>query len=920
METQALRAVWPACPAPFTSDMTDQSPNPDSPPGASLTSAAPNLSRELARYLSQHRTVVEDVVRRAGDDAGLAAGKLRARAFDGMLSTLFLAARSRMRAVPAGFLASLSAVGSYGRNAVALHSDIDIRILFEGDRADAQALAEAVLYPLWDIRVALGHQVVSLDDLIALAREDLRTATTLLDWRQIAGDAILAQELARSVFDPVFSEAGVPAFAEMLERDTVDRHDRFGATVYRLEPEIKLGAGGMRDLDVALWAARARWKVQRLEDLVRVGVLVPRDIADIVAAREHLWRVRNQLHLAAGRRSDRLSFDEQERIAPILGFGEGRVGAEALMSAHYQHARAVMHAREVVVGRAMARPRSRRPPETDLGGGLKLFDNHIVFASSAAIVGDPPLALRAYEQAVRFDVPVHESSRETLRRALTLPSFRAALQRSPQARSSFLALCCCVRETKLRKDSVIGDMHDVGLLTALIPEFEPVVGRVHHDVYHVLTVDVHSIAAVDRLRTLARGSSPSDSPLLCRLAAEMTRPHVLFLAVLLHDVGKAIGGTDHSSRGAPIAFDVARRLGLSAEDAADVSHLVRHHLALYHAATRRDLEDPAVIDDIQRVVRGPEGLRELYLLTWVDVATTAPDAMTAWKAAMLEELFHAVDGHFVGRHGHASDGAGARRSRIASIVSALGPSDQARAFLDSMPERYALTTTVERIRSHARIVASRPAGQLAVEVFDASQAASAELCVVADDKPGLLASIAACLAANRLSVLQAQIFSRARDDGGAEAIDLFIVRAPGQGTVADVRRAAVKMELDLRAVLLGRLAADEVVASRMASQLSERHTPDVETRVVVDNRASSRLSVVEVFTRDRPGLLCVLARTFRDLGLSIELAKINTEGTRVADVFYVCEPDGSKVRSDARADQIRESISRALEIHSPRRS
>lgn len=889
----------------------------DQRPGA-LALAAPNLPAELAHYFQRHRQNVEQMVRGPIHDAGLIAGQARARAFDGMLSTLFLAARSIVEVRGTHLHASLSAVGSYGRGAVALHSDIDLRVLFDGDRDVARSLAEEILYPLWDIRIAVGHQVVALDELMALAREDPPTATTLLDWRHLSGDAFVVNDLTRRAFDQVFSESGVASFAEALERDTAERHDRFGATIYRLEPDIKLGAGGMRDLDVALWAARARWRVARIEDLVRVGVLVPREVADVVAAREHLWRVRNQLHLDAGRRSDRLSFDQQERIAPLLGFGEGRTGAEAFMSAHYQHARAVIHAREVIVGRAAERPRSRRPVETDLGRGLKLFDGHLVFADASAIVSDPALALRAYEEAVRYDVPIHASSRETLRRALLLPSFRATIHASPVARQRFLALCCSVRETRLRHESVLGDMHDLGLLTAMIPEFEPVVGRVHHDVYHVLTVDVHSIAAVDRLRHLARGSSALDSPVLCRLAAEMVRPHVLFLAVLLHDVGKAIGGKDHSARGAPIAFDVARRLGLSEDDAAEVSHLVLHHLALYHAATRRDLEDPAVISDIAQIVHGPEGLRELFLLTWVDVSTTSPDAMTSWKAAMLEQLYHAVDAH-LGRR-DVQSAVSSVRSRVNALAASLDDVPHARAFVESMPDRYVLATPLERIREHARIVAVRPRGETVVSVCDAGQGASAEVCVVTDDRPGLLAAIAASLAANRLSVLQSQVFSRVRSDGLVEALDLFVVRGPGQGTLVESRRAAAKMEKDLRAILGGSLSADDIVLPRMMAHLAERPTPAVENRVVVDNRASARLSVVEVFTRDRPGLLYVLASTFRDLGLSIELAKINTEGTRVADVFYVCEPDGAKIRTDARADEVRASIAAALERQISRRS
>ena len=885
----------------------------DRPRSGMLGALAPNLAIELVDYFRRHRAGVESLIEGADSRSGLDAGRAGARAFDGLLSTLFLAACSVVGAPGSGFRASIAAVGSYGRGALALHSDIDVRLLFEGDRDRAQRLAEEILYPLWDVHVAVGHQVVQVDELIALARQDPRTATTLLDWRGLSGDESLGSDLLRKAFDHVFSEAGVPAFVELLERDTLARHEKFGATIYRLEPDIKLGAGGMRDLDVALWAARARWRVQRIEDLVRLGVLVPREIAEIVAARAHLWRVRNQLHLAAKRRSDRLSFDQQERIAPLLGFGTGTDGAEAFMSAHYQHALAIMHAREIIAGRAMERPRSRRPAESDLGSGLKSFDGHLIFASAATLASHPDIALRIYEQAVRLESPIHPSSREALRRALRLPSFRQAVSASSSARSRFLALCSTVRETRLKQDSILGDIHDVGLLTTMIPEFEPLVGRVHHDVYHSLTVDVHSIAALDRLRQLARGSLPGDSPLACRLAAEMARPIVLFLAVLLHDVGKAIGGKDHSTRGAPIAFEVAKRLGLSEDDASEVSHLVNHHLALYHAATRRDLEDPLVIDDIARLVHGREGLRELYLLTYVDVGTTSPDAMTTWKAAVLEQLFQAVDAHLLGQGVSA-------RSPVARLAASMSALPDTQAFLLSMPERYVLATDPSRVRDHARLVEERAPGKPSVAVFEATLGACAEVCVVTDDRPGLLAAIAASLAGNRLQVLEAQVYSRTRRDGGIEAVDLFMVRGPAHATIEDLRRAGSKMQKDLQAILDGALSPDDVVMPRMLAALAERPSPAVETRVVIDNRASTKLTVVEVFSRDRPGLLYVLASTFRDLGLSIEIAKINTEGTRVADVFYVSEPDGAKVKTGVRAEELRSCITTALERHSTRRS
>jgi [protein-PII] uridylyltransferase len=318
----------------------------------------------------------------------------------------------------------------------------------------------------------------------------------------------------------LFSGDGAAHFAAKLEADAQTRHERFGGSVYLLEPDIKLGPGGMRDLDVARWVACARWKVDRIEDLVRLGVLVPREADANVRSREHLWRVRNQLHLLAARRSDRLTFDAQEHLARVLGFGEGSDAVEAFMSTHYKHASVISSAREHLCERAAALPRSRPLPEKNLGGHLKLFGDHLTFDSTEALVADPSLALRIYEEAVRSRRPFYAEARKAIHRALQLPSFRQTLFASASAQTSLLALLSVARNSALRRDSILGDMHDVGLLTALIPEFIPLVGRVHHDAYHVFTVDMHSIAAVDRLRALARGDLVSSFPLACRLAAE----------------------------------------------------------------------------------------------------------------------------------------------------------------------------------------------------------------------------------------------------------------------------------------------------------------------------------------------------------------------------------------------------------------
>jgi [protein-PII] uridylyltransferase len=456
----------------------------------------------------------------------------------------------------------------------------------------------------------------------------------------------------------------------------------------------------------------------------------------------------------------------------------------------------------------------------------------------------------------------------------------------------------------------------------MIPEFSPVVGRVHHDTYHVYTVDVHSVAAVDRLAALARGELAAEFPVACRIAAEIARPKMLFFATLLHDVGKAIGGTDHSQRGAEMADGILTRLGLAREDVAEACHLIRKHLVMYRQATRRDLDDPATIEEFAAEVHGREGLRDLFLLTVADLSTTSPTSMTSWKARMLDELFVATDRALEGSVGDAERvaRAAAEVERAAQALPAASPADKQarttflRAFLASMPERYALANAPAAILAHAevaRIHEQDEAARALVALVPSRHPEAAEICVVAPDRPGLLAAITAAIAASRLEVHAAQIHSR-KSARGVQAVDLFWVRDRAEG-VEGVARALAKLVRDIHAVLGGEVTASELANRRSKATAYERATPRIASQVSIDAHASSRHTVIEVISRDRPGLLFAIADALHRLGLSIAVAKINTEGSRAADVFYVSEADGSRVAPGKRSQEVKEGLLAALE-------
>jgi [protein-PII] uridylyltransferase len=886
---------------------------------------------DLRGLLDRHRASLVARVD-AGED-GLALGRANARFLRARFDHRFQAAAART-GLPSHGLA-LAAAGSFGRGAVALRSDADVVFVLDPkvvSPKDAAAFAEALLYPLWDATLQVGHQVLDAEGALPLAQRDLATATALLDLRFLAGDESTLRGLVSHAREGLFVERELGAFIDRLDEEAAARHGRFGGSVYLLEPEVKSGAGGLRDLDAIGWVARARYvvpveteaKLGLWGDLVQLGVLLPREAQELASSEEFLWRVRNRLHSRVTRKSDRLGFEDQEALGVSMGYGEDRDrAAERLMQEYYLRARAVTRARASLLERLRpVRKRTKPSATVDLGGGVSLFDGYVTLAKNAVLLEDPALAMRLFAASVRQHVPILPFALDAVSRAAADPAWCERLRASREAADLFVELVCTVPDAKMRGGSIVGALHDAGLLLAMVPEFLPVTGRVHHDVYHVYTVDVHSVAAIDRLRQLARGELAHEYPLSSRLAVEIARPRPLFLATLLHDVGKGWpdetgSRKNHSRAGAELCDVILPRLGLDAEEVQEARELVQQHLLMYHVATRRDLDDPSAIEEFCRGVRGREGLRNLFLLTVSDLSTTSPTAMTSWKSRMLDELYFAAEGHLAG-HEPAADAE--RVARVREAVRALwrkdAPSTVAAldAFMATMPDRYLLANGAESIGHHARVVADRGDRAAHVARVPSRHPEAAELCVVADDRPGLLECIAAAITGSRLEVLAAQVYSRAVGSR-SEAVDVFWVRDREGGTEG-VERALPRLAQDLQSVCSGAIDPGELLRSRTGSgsPWRERPSPAVPTEILLDDRASPRHTIVEVFAKDRPGLLYTVSRALHGLGLSIALSKINTEGTRAADVFYVSDVDGAKIAGGAvRHQEIHDALFRAIE-------
>ncbi|HLK37643.1 MAG TPA: DUF294 nucleotidyltransferase-like domain-containing protein, partial [Polyangiaceae bacterium] len=415
----------------------------------------------LREAVERHR---EALVQRlgAGED-GLALGRANAGFLETLLQERFEAAARGSRLPGRGV--ALAAVGSFGRGAVALRSDADLVLVVDPKAVgtkDATEFLEALLYPLWDATLPVGHQVLSSADAVALAQQDLATATALLDLRLVAGDPGVLADLVSKANEGLFGSEDLGAFIDRLEAEATARHDRFGGSVYLLEPDVKSGAGGLRDLDGARWAARARYRVRDDDtrglgawgELVRLGVLVAREAQEIGASEEFIWRIRNRLHARAARKADRLGFEEQEALALAMGYGHDRArAAERLMQDYYLHAREVTRARPSLIERLRPPRRRKAAPATDLGGGVHLFDGHVTLAGSAALAHDPAIAMRLLAACVRQGAPILPFARDAVTHATGDAAWCERLRESPEAARLFVELVCTVPETRTRRGS-----------------------------------------------------------------------------------------------------------------------------------------------------------------------------------------------------------------------------------------------------------------------------------------------------------------------------------------------------------------------------------------------------------------------------------------------------------------------------------
>jgi [protein-PII] uridylyltransferase len=758
---------------------------------------------------------------------------------------------------------TLVALGGYGRARLSPASDVDLLILHDGARPDdVAALAERILYPLWDAGLTVGHAVRTPDECEAVAADRLDARTAMLDSRVLAGDAPAWEGARRRVLEPVRSDPR--AFARALLADAEARRERFGAVSSLLEPDLKEGAGGLRDVRVLGWLETALGAPLEEAELVRGAEREAVDAAD-----EFLERLRGALHLETGRATDRIALDQQPHLARSLGFSDepGLQAVDGLMRAVFEHARQVEHVVRSVLDRYLRG--ATDPQELD---------------------PTPQGVLRAFEDVALAGGVMPAASLDRIA-ATPIPEEVAW---TDEVRDAFLALLATGREGVRALEM----LDRIGLLVRYLPAWSAVRCRPQRDPYHRFSVDVHLLHALEGIGRLVQDP---EEPLAAEATRAVSDHDALRLGALLHDIGKTGRGA-HVAEGARIAEETLGRMGLPDRTRSLASFLVANHLLLSDTATRRDLEDEDLVLDVASRVGDPERLAALYLLTISDARATGPLAWTEWRATLARELVakvqHVLERGEVGAE--TSVRLAERADAIREGLAGEGP-EMVERFLARMPRSYLLTIPVDRIvRQHALIAPALSAREVRTLSERGTRPGTYALTIVANDRPGLLSMIAGALSLAGLSILTAQVFTT--EDGAA--VDVFEVEGAFEAEIGQERWREFRGIL--RRVIEGRLS----LAYRVEEKRKHYPAPstDVPVRVAVDNDASDFFTVIEVGAPDRIGLLFDITRTFAELQLDVHLAKVATYGARVVDAFYVRDELGRKVDDGERIEELERAL------------
>lgn len=840
---------------------------------------------------------------------------------------------------------AIVAVGGYGRGELAPHSDIDILFLVKDTVTDNLKLRiEYILYMLWDLGLKVGHATRNAADCIVAAKEDQTILTGLLEMRHVAGDKTLSKHLA-DMFHAHVDKTKPLSFVEekLAERDL--RHQRLGDTRYVVEPNIKDGKGGLRDLHTLLWTVKYAYRATSLVDIVDQAILRDSEARRFAAAQRFLWTVRCHLHLYAGRPEERLDFEAQMVIAPLMGFADrgGLRAVERFMKRYYLAARDVGNLTRIFCAAMETDFRKRRKFFQTSFKMSRVVDEFKIQAGRISLPEDilfrdaPLRILKLFQLAQEHDADIHPQTLHRITRAM--PSIGAETRDDPAANALFLDILT----SSTNPERILRLMNESGVFGRFLPDFGRIVAMMQFDMYHSYTVDEHTIKALGILHRIETGGLVGDAPVASEAMPEIGSRRALFVAVLLHDIAKGRGG-DHSILGAEVAYKVSPRLGLTPAETETVSWLVRHHLLMSKIAFRYDLNDPKTIEDFAAIVQSPEQLRLLLILTVADIRAVGPTIWNGWKAALMRDLFSRTDAVLKGGDPTVIAQGNAKMARIDAFEKLTGKDEadkkaagkkvagkkargkkdtdkkdmgkaawSAAAFekhADNFPQAYWTGFDVISHCKHAALCQQfhRLETPLLIDLSPDKARRATEMTVITVDDPGLFSRIAGAVAAVGVNIAGARITTCS--DG--TVLDVFYLQTIDNQVVDDAALLTRIRDFVTKAVT-GKMRIADALSARWQQTPKRMRRFPVPPRVLLSNNISKTHSVIEVNGRDFPGFLHKITSCMVTLGLQIQSSSISTYGERVVDVFYVKDIFGLQISNEARQQHIRNALLAVLQ-------
>jgi len=794
----------------------------------------------------------------------------------------------------AGERLTIMAVGGYGRGEMAPHSDVDIAFITPIKQTPwCEQVIEAMLYFLWDLRLTVGHSSRSLDDMVRMCRSDLTIRTAMLEGRYVWGDQDLFAEASRRFWSEVVAGTERQFVTEKLaERN--ERHKRLGDSRYVVEPNVKEGKGGLRDLHTLYWIGKYIHKVRDASELVNVGLLTAKEYRAFRKAETFFWAVRCHLHAITKRAEDRLTFDLQREVAARMNFSErpGKSAVERFMQYFFLQAKVVGNLTGVFLAQLDEQFAAKQPRGLLAGfrararnlKGYRVFGGKIQAPRDDWFQEDPVRLLEIFVLADSEGLEIHPETMRQIARDAEL--IKADMRKNPRANALFMELLTSRNDP----ETVLRWLNEADVFGRFIPDFGRVNAQMQFDMYHHFTVDEHTIRAIGLLARIEKGEMKQDHPLAHEIVHQVRSRRALYVAVLMHDIAKGRGG-DHSVLGAEIARKYGPRLGLDPDETELVSWLVGQHLLLSATAFKRDLADPKTIADFVEVMQSVDRLRQLTLLTIVDIRAVGPGTWNSWKRQLIHTLYDSAEEQL--RLGHVQHGRSQRvAAKKALVAERMGKRGELVEVLGKqLGDAYWIAEPDDIIARNLILLDENRGAPLTIATEYYAARGATLVSVIAADHPGLFYRIAGGIHLAGGNIIDARIHT-ARN---GVAVDNFLIQDPlGRPFMEDSQlerlTTAIENALANRVKLVPQLAARPLARPRADAF-------DVRSRVIFDNKASNKYTVVEVNARDRPALLNRLARALFEAKLMVHSAHITNYGERAADTFYVTDLLGEKIEA-----------------------